>query len=124
MNDQPELDRYHPSVDTDANNNLRLTFWDHRDDSLHDEPVRILMGPGRAADFLTQLANHVTNQLVRSAQNVAIGNCLRCRNTRLVDVEAPGGRTSRERCPTCGPTYNAVHDREFPARPKIGGGTL
>lgn len=106
------------SVDHTSDNDIRLTLW--VGDGL--ESVRVEVPLGDALTMLRDLANHVAYAVEDAMVDVKAGDCPRCRNVRLVQEPAPGGRTQQVRCPDCGPAFAAAR-QDIWARPRVRGGT-
>jgi hypothetical protein len=104
------------SVDRDGNNNVQVTIWT---DIINGEALRIRLSPGAAATLLRDLSNQVTYSLTGVAMSIARGDCETCRNTRMVQVPAPGGRMDNAHCPDC---RTEMGRSGFPLVPQVGGG--
>lgn len=106
------------SIDADSNHRVQFTVWT---DVLNGEAFRFVLEPHEALGLLAQLANHAGHCATRAAQTIQAGDCPTCKNMRLIEVPAPGGRMSNDHCPDCRATLNAAYHQPF-ARPRIGGG--
>lgn len=115
---RPTYDPDSIGVQHDGDNRVLISVCT---DVLTGEGMVLRLEPAAALDLLADLANQTRYSATRAAQDIQIGDCETCRNTRLVDVPAPGGRVSNDRCPDCGPAYYAALETPY-ARPRIGGG--
>lgn len=68
--------------------------------------------------LMREIVNHGGNLLTEIADEWRMGDCPTCRNIRMVDEPAPGGRTQRVHCPDCGPSSRdaALHGYPIPHR--------
>lgn len=108
------------TVNRTSDDDIEVTLYpegmDMRTDAIH-----VVLPVGVALDLLQTLVTQAVYAVKDVSASVAAGDCPICRNIRLVDAEAPGGRTQRVHCPECRPAFDEAHRHPF-ARPRIGGG--
>lgn len=87
----------------------------------HDmDTFQVRVRAKEVAAFMRSVANHGASALEFVAQAWRVGDCGRCRNIRLVDEPAPGGRTRSAYCPDCNPEGRGAAST-FANFPKVDG---
>lgn len=113
------MPRLHMSLYSDGDRNLVLKFIDHDKPPAEWDVFEHKIAPDEQGYVLAQIANMVNSNLNDVMRDVLRGDCPTCRNFRLVDTVAPGGRKSNEYCPDC----TAGQDtKPFEHYPIVGGG--
>lgn len=107
---------YSYSVDNDFDGNVHVTLRQFEGDDLATK-VEWKIPPSEIGYVIAQLANHGNQALRTVGRQMQRGDCKRCKNIRMVNVEK-NGHTMAEHCPDCSSEDISV----FTEYPRIGGG--
>lgn len=89
-----------PSVDHDlATHALRMVWHDFDHPGQHR--AEVLVPVEQIAEFIQAVTRAGTQALTGAALALSLGDCQRCGNTRLIEVDKSNGRTERVHCPDC-----------------------
>lgn len=108
------------NVDRTSDDDIRLTVYPEGGD-LSEDALHLVLPLDVAVGLLGQLVSQTMYAVTDATVGMVTGDCPTCKNTRLVDGAAPGGRTWRVHCPDCRPRFDKASAHPF-ARPRIGGG--
>lgn len=90
------------SVDGSVDDTLNCSLWM----ASEEKPQQFRISYDTAWNLLSNLTSilrHVADTRLRSA---VAGDCIKCKNLRLVDVERPGRRSESVYCPSCRHRYD------------------
>lgn len=110
-----------PKVSTDGNNGVvSLIIYTYPRGVAEPSRLCIKLGAIEAGRLAADLASHANYEAASLLDQALVGECARCSNTRLVEVQGPGKSTKRERCPDCAGKYNSVRAGRGPHLVRIG----
>jgi hypothetical protein len=108
------------SMDRTTDHELQIRFFDtDLEGPMGSVVFEHAIAPKDQPDFLRSVANFVGINLSEVAQDLVRGDCPTCRNMRLVEAPAPGGKTQNINCPECRKPGQGAPFEHYPI---VGGG--